>query len=84
MKTRYPTTTIRNPAWYGWIPDLPDQRDHLYAAVHAIEHSVKHDAGATRYFNLTDGVTSALEWHAGDAIQSLPSNSLYAILRPCD
>ena len=144
MTTRSPTT-IRNPAWYGWIPDLPDQRDHLYAAVHAapkklpakvdlrktcsaiedqgqlgsctanaligaleflerkqkqpvanlsrlfvyynervIEHSVKHDAGATRYFNLTDGVTSALEWHAGDAIQSLPSNSLYAILRPCD
>jgi C1A family cysteine protease len=22
----------RNPSRYGWIPDLPDQRDHLYAA----------------------------------------------------
>ncbi len=22
----------RNPTRYGWIPDLPDQRDHLYAA----------------------------------------------------
>jgi C1A family cysteine protease len=22
----------RKPARYGWIPDLPDQRDHLYAA----------------------------------------------------
>ena len=21
-----------NTAWYGWIPDLPDHRDHLYAA----------------------------------------------------
>ena len=35
MTTRNSATTIRNPAWYGWIPDLPDQRDHLYAAVHA-------------------------------------------------
>jgi C1A family cysteine protease len=22
----------RSVQWYGWIPDLPDQRDHLYAA----------------------------------------------------
>ena len=27
---------IRNPTWYGWIPDLPDQRDHAYAKVHAV------------------------------------------------
>lgn len=28
-----PTTqTIRRPAPYGWIPDIPDQRDFLYAA----------------------------------------------------
>jgi C1A family cysteine protease len=24
--------TVRNPRWYGWIPDLPDSRDRLYAA----------------------------------------------------
>ena len=35
MPTRNSVTTTRNPAWYGWIPDLPDQRDHLYAKVHA-------------------------------------------------
>lgn len=35
MTTEKTATTLRNPAWYGWIPDLPDQRDHLYAAVHA-------------------------------------------------
>jgi hypothetical protein len=22
----------RKIKWYGWIPDLPDHRDHLYAA----------------------------------------------------
>ncbi|MBS0433264.1 MAG: C1 family peptidase [Proteobacteria bacterium] len=33
MSTRT-AITIRSPSWYGWIPDLPDQRDHLYAAVH--------------------------------------------------
>jgi len=35
MTDKKSATTIRNPAWYGWIPDLPDQRDHLYVAVHA-------------------------------------------------
>jgi C1A family cysteine protease len=24
--------TTRNVQWYGWVPDLPDQRDFLYAA----------------------------------------------------
>ncbi|MFT3791593.1 MAG: C1 family peptidase [Rudaea sp.] len=28
--------TLRNPAWYGWIPDLPDQRDQLYGAVYKV------------------------------------------------
>jgi hypothetical protein len=27
-------TTQRKSAWYGWIPDLPDQRDRLYGAVY--------------------------------------------------
>lgn len=27
-----PPPTIRNPVWYGWIPD---QRDHLYAKIYA-------------------------------------------------
>lgn len=35
MTAKNSATTIRNPAWYGWIPDLPDQRDHLYVTVHA-------------------------------------------------
>ncbi len=35
MPNRKPTITLRNPSWYGWIPDLPDQRDHLYGALHA-------------------------------------------------
>jgi len=25
--------TKRSPKWYGWLPDLPDQRDFLYSAV---------------------------------------------------
>jgi len=29
-------------SWYGWLPDLPDQRDKLYAAIAA------YDAGAQR------------------------------------
>lgn len=29
-------TTIRAQAWYGWIPDLPDQRDQRYSAVYKI------------------------------------------------
>lgn len=28
---RKPATTERPPQWYGWLPDLPDQRDFLYA-----------------------------------------------------
>ena len=36
MTTRTPATAIRALSWYGWIPDLPDQRDHLYARVHAV------------------------------------------------
>ena len=26
------TLTHRDPRWYGWIPDLPDRRDFVYAA----------------------------------------------------
>ena len=29
-------TTQRKQARYGWIPDLPDQRDQLYSAVHKV------------------------------------------------
>jgi len=25
--------TKRSPKWYGWLPDLPDQRDFLYSAI---------------------------------------------------
>lgn len=28
--------------WYGWQPDLPDQRDHLYAAVHGKPRRLSH------------------------------------------
>ncbi|MDR2012467.1 MAG: C1 family peptidase [Rhodanobacter sp.] len=28
------STTIRSPARYGWIPDLPDQRDQLYGVIY--------------------------------------------------
>ena len=35
MKKPTPTTQ-RTQARYGWIPDLPDQRDHLYGAVHKV------------------------------------------------
>lgn len=29
-----PTKLIkRSPKWYGWLPDLPDQRDFMYAAI---------------------------------------------------
>jgi C1A family cysteine protease len=28
-------TTVRAPARYGWLPDLPDQRDHYFGALHA-------------------------------------------------
>lgn len=31
MKLTHTPTTLRSPAWYGWLPDLPDQRDHVYA-----------------------------------------------------
>jgi len=34
MPVRSNATTIRRPEWYGWIPDLPDQRDQLYGAVY--------------------------------------------------
>jgi C1A family cysteine protease len=27
-----PRLVKRNPQWYGWIPDLPDQRDFVYRA----------------------------------------------------
>ncbi|MBS0571257.1 MAG: C1 family peptidase [Proteobacteria bacterium] len=36
MSSKKSVPTIRNPSGYGWIPDLPDQRDHLYAKVHAV------------------------------------------------
>ncbi|MDE1886319.1 MAG: C1 family peptidase [Xanthomonadaceae bacterium] len=36
MTARPSATAIRALSWYGWIPDLPDQRDHLYAMVHAV------------------------------------------------
>lgn len=29
---RTPQLRRQNIAWYGWIPDLPDARDHMYAA----------------------------------------------------
>lgn len=29
-------TTVRSQAGFGWIPDLPDQRDHLYGAFYGI------------------------------------------------
>ncbi len=29
-------TTTRHNSGYGWLPDLPDQRDHLYAAPPAV------------------------------------------------
>jgi C1A family cysteine protease len=30
--TRNPTISQRHIQWYGWRPDLPDPRDHLFAA----------------------------------------------------
>ena len=30
------TTVARSNAHYGWVPDLPDQRDFLYAAPPAV------------------------------------------------
>ena len=36
MNKKKTATTIRSQTGYGWIPDLPDQRDHFYSAVHAI------------------------------------------------
>ncbi|MGH8040544.1 MAG: C1 family peptidase [Rudaea sp.] len=35
MTVKKSTITIRTPSWYGWIPDLPDQRDHFYGVLHA-------------------------------------------------
>src|SRR5947207_13215307 len=33
-KSSLPTKIIkRSPKWYGWLPDIPDHRDFLYAAV---------------------------------------------------
>src|SRR5262249_62193646 len=32
-KTSSSETTQRRQQWYGWLPDLPDKRDSLYAAV---------------------------------------------------
>lgn len=31
-KTSAKTLSIRDVKWYGWTPDLPDQRDFMYAA----------------------------------------------------
>ena len=31
-KTSAKTLTTRDVQWYGWVPDLPDQRDFMYAA----------------------------------------------------
>jgi C1A family cysteine protease len=36
MTKRTISITIRNPGWYGWIPDLPDQRDIAYRAVYRV------------------------------------------------
>jgi len=36
MAKRTISITIRNPGWYGWIPDLPDQRDVAYRAVYRV------------------------------------------------
>lgn len=36
MTARKSATTVRSQSWYGWVPDLPDQRDHFYGAIHAI------------------------------------------------
>jgi C1A family cysteine protease len=36
MSSKRSSTTTRPASWYGWIPDLPDQRDHAYAMVHAV------------------------------------------------
>jgi hypothetical protein len=36
MSSKSSSTTTRPASWYGWIPDLPDQRDHAYAMVHAV------------------------------------------------
>lgn len=30
------SANVRTPSWYGWLPDLPDRRDHRYAAVHGV------------------------------------------------
>ena len=44
MRKKSPATTQRSMAWYGWLPDLPDHRDHPYQArrrtVRALPRSV--------------------------------------------
>lgn len=32
MKKKQSKLSVRNNAWYGWVPDLPDHRDKLYGA----------------------------------------------------
>jgi C1A family cysteine protease len=34
--TNKKTIHTRSIKWYGWIPDLPDYRDHLYGAIYKI------------------------------------------------
>src|SRR5215831_9700412 len=34
MSTSHQSAGIRRTAGYGWVPDLPDARDHLYSAPH--------------------------------------------------
>ncbi len=38
-KTRKAVSVRKHPAvpnYYGWVPDLPDQRDYLYSAMRAV------------------------------------------------
>ncbi len=32
MSTTKSSLTVRKPGYYGWMPDLPDNRDHPFAA----------------------------------------------------
>lgn len=32
MKKKTSKLSVRNNAWYGWVPDPPDHRDKLYGA----------------------------------------------------
>src|SRR5450432_1860867 len=43
---RNPKLRVRKSQYYGWNPDLPDARDHLYAAPMAISLPAKYDPRA--------------------------------------